>query len=185
MERYTIAQVKAVCDKKGYRWLPFQLIGIRSAADKPNAFDDLLGWVDGDNIVWHTGTTNPGVHWLKQWMNPAGCAVLAEGQHINSWVLGKHKGQYEALVQYGPVDVYRDTNKNDKSEQMGKPIRGIYGINHHRANPKFISSIIDKWSAGCQVRNNPKEYDEFIAACKNSGVRFFSYVLLNENDFKS
>lgn len=185
MEKFTIDQVKAVCEKKRYRWLPFQLIGIRSSADKPNAFDDLLGYVDGDNIVWHTGTTNPGVHWLKKFMNPAGCAVLAEGQHINSWIIGKHKGQYEALVQYGPLDVYRDIDKDDKSEQMGKPVRGVYGINFHRANPKFISSIIDKWSAGCQVRNNPKEYDEFMTACKNSGLKFFSYILLNESDFES
>lgn len=184
MRKYTIEEVKSAAAKKGYKWLPFQLIGVRSIADKANAFDDLLGWVDGDNITWHTGTTNPGVYWLKKFMNPAGCAVLAEGQHINSWKIGKHKGQYEALVQYAPLDVYRDIDKDDKSEQIGKPIKGLYGINFHRANPKLISSIIDKWSAGCQVRNNPKEYNEFMTACKNSGVKFFSYILFNESDFE-
>ncbi len=183
MNKPTASQIKEVAFKKGYQWLPFQLINIRSAADKPNEFDDLLGvFVDGV-ITWHTGTTNPGVHWLKNLLNPKGTAVLAEGQHLNAWVIGKHKGQYEALVQYAPLPVYRDGNKNDKSEQIGKPIYGQYGINQHRANANAISKIIDKWSAGCQVRNNPKEYEEFMNLCKKSGVKYFSCILFNEKDF--
>jgi hypothetical protein len=183
MKKPTASELKQVALKKGYQWLPFQLINIRSASDKPNEFDDLLGVFDNGNITWHTGTTNPGVHWLKNLLNPKGAAVLAEGQHLNAWVIGKHKGQYEALVQYAPLPVYRDGNKNDKSEQIGKPIYGHYGINQHRANANAISKIIDKWSAGCQVRNNPKEYEEFMNLCKNSGVKYFSCILFNEKDF--
>lgn len=183
MNKPTALELKQVALKKGYQWLPFQLINIRSASDKPNEFDDLLGVVDNGVVTWHTGTTNPGVHWLKNFLNPKGTAVLAEGQHLNAWVIGKHKGQYEALVQYAPLPVYRDNNKNDKSEQIGKPIYGQYGINQHRANASAISRIIDKWSAGCQVRNNPKEYEEFMKLCKNSGVKYFSCILFNEKDF--
>jgi len=183
MIRPTALELKQVALNKGYQWLPFQLINIRSAADKPNEFDDLLGVYDNGNIVWHTGTTNPGVHWLMNFMNPKGTAVLAEGQHLNAWAIGKHKGMYEALVQYAPLPVYRDNNKNNKSEQIGKPIYGQYGINQHRANANAISKIIDKWSAGCQVRNNPKEFDEFMKLCKNSGVKYFSCILFNEKDF--
>jgi len=183
MKTPTIEELKAVAAKKGYKCVPFQLVNIRSAADKPNEFDDMLGIVHDDMVTWHTGTTNPGVHWLLNFMNPRGTAVLAEGQHLNSWVIGKHKGQYKALVQYAPLPVYRDGNKNDKSEQVGKPIYGQYGINIHRANPNAISKIIDKWSAGCQVRNNPKEHDEFMNLCKNSGVKYFSCILFNEKDF--
>jgi hypothetical protein len=183
MNKPTYKQLRNVATNKGYQWLPFQLVGIRSSADKPNEFDDLLGVVSGEGVIWHTGTTNPGVHWLKNLLNPKGAAVLAEGQHLNAWVIGKHKGQQEALVQYAPLPVYRDGNKNDKSEQVGKPIYGHYGINIHRANANAISKIIDKWSAGCQVRNNPKEHDEFMKLCKNSGVKYFSYILFNEKDF--
>jgi hypothetical protein len=183
MNRPTALELKQIALKKGYQWLPFQLINIRSAADKPNEFDDLLGVYDNGTITWHTGTTNPGVHWLKTFLNPKGTAVLAEGQHLNAWVVGKHKGQYEALVQYAPLPVYRDNNKNDKSEQIGKAVYGHYGINQHRANANAISKVIDKWSAGCQVRNNPKEYEEFMKLCKNSGVKYFSCILFNEKDF--
>jgi len=118
-----------------------------------------------------------------EFLHAAVRAVLAEGQHLNAWVIGKHKGMYEALVQYAPLPVYRDNNKNNKSEQIGKPIYGQYGINQHRANANAISKIIDKWSAGCQVRNNPKEYEEFMNLCKNSGVKYFSCILFNEKDF--
>jgi hypothetical protein len=183
MKTPTVEDLKAAAAKKGYKWLPFQLVNIRSASDAPNQFDDLMGVVHNEQVTWHTGTTNPGVHWLKNFMNPKGTAVLAEGQHLNAWVIGKHKGQYEALVQYAPLPVYRDNNKNDKSEQIGKPIYGHYGINIHRASLNAISKIIDKWSAGCQVRNNPKEYHEFMNLCKASGVKYFSCILFNEKDF--
>lgn len=183
MKAPSYRELREVALKKGYQWLPFQLVNIRSIADNPNQFDDLLGIVNNGEVIWHTGTTNPGVHWLKNFLNPKGTAVLAEGQHLNAWVIGKHKGQQEALVQYAPLPVYRDNNKNDKSEQMGKPIYGQYGINIHRANPNAISKIIDKWSAGCQVRNNPKEHEEFMNLCKNSGVKYFSCILFNEKDF--
>jgi hypothetical protein len=183
MKAPTISKLKEVAAKKGYKWLPFQLINIRSIADAPDQFDDLLGVVHDDKVTWHTGTTNPGVHWLLNFMNPKGTAVLAEGQHLNAWVIGKHKRQYEALVQYAPLPVYRDKNKNKKSEQIGTPIYGHYGINIHRANANAISRIIDKWSAGCLVRNNPKEYEEFMKLCKNSGVKYFSCILFNEKDF--
>jgi hypothetical protein len=33
------------------------------------------------------------------------------------------------------------------------------------------------------VRNNPKEYDEFIGLCEKSGVKYFSCILFNEKDF--
>lgn len=183
MIKPTAAELKQVALKKGYQWLPFQLINIRSSADKPNEFDDLLGVFNNGVITWHTGTTNPGVHWLLNILNPKGAAVLAEGQHLNAWVVGKHKGQYKALVQYAPLPVYRDGNKNNKSEQIGKPIYGHYGINQHRANANAISRIIDKWSAGCQVRNNPQEFNDFMTICENSGVKYFSCILFNEKDF--
>lgn len=183
MNKPTYRELKEVAIKKGYQWLPFQLVNIRSSADAPDQFDDLMGVVNNGDVIWHTGTTNPGVYWLLNLLNPKGTAVLAEGQHLNAWVIGKHKGQYEALVQYAPLPVFRDGNKNKKSEQIGKAIYGQYGINHHRANANAISKIIDKWSAGCQVRNNPKEFDEFMTLCKNSGVKYFSCILFNELDF--
>lgn len=195
MKQITAEGLKKAFDAFGYKIDTFQLVGIRSTADAPDKFDDLIGvfqFVDGKPIVnWFTGTTNPGVHWLKNFMNPKGTAVLMPGIYENCWVLGKHQGKYEALVQYAPVTVFRDKNRNNKSEtrlfskggkEEVKPIldRGLFGINIHQANKKAISLIIDRWSAGCQVLNNPKEFAQLLQMCKKSGKKTFTYVLFEE-----
>jgi plasmid stabilization system protein ParE len=115
-----------------------------------------------------------------EYHNSAGVARLVEGQYRGSHQLGLHQGKYEALVQRKPVTVYRDGDKDDTAEEQGKEDTGLFGINIHRANPSAISSIIDKWSAGCQVLNDPKQYATLIAACKTSGKKNFTYTLLRE-----
>lgn len=193
MKQITAVGLKTIFDTFGYRIDSFQLVGIRSTADAPDQFDDLIGvfqYVEGNpTINWFTGTTNPGVHWLKNFMNPKGTAVLMPGIYENAWVIGKHQGKYEALVQYAPISVFRDKNKNNKSEtfdtQGKKEIktqvdRGLFGINIHRANEKTISRIIDRWSAGCQVLNNPTEFAQLLSLCKASGKKTFTYVLFEE-----
>ena len=59
-------------------------------------------------------------------------------------------------------------------------LRGIFGINIHRANPNAISTLVEKWSAGCQVLNNPQEFAQLISMCEASGNKFFTYTLFNE-----
>ena len=44
----------------------------------------------------------------------------------------------------------------------------------------MISKIIDKWSAGCQVLNDPKQFNELLNKCKQSGFSKFTYTLLKE-----
>lgn len=193
MKQITGEAVKKLFENYGYKYDSFQLVGIRSTADEPDKFDDLIGvfqFIEGkSSVTWFTGTTNPGVHWLKNFMNPKGTAVLMPGIHENAWVIGKHQGKYEALVQYAPVAVFRDKNKNNKSETSlfkGKEEgrsqveRGLFGINIHRANEKTISRIIDRWSAGCQVLNNPVEFAQLLKMCKGSGKKTFTYVLFEE-----
>jgi hypothetical protein len=128
----------------------------------------------------YSGTTNPGTHWLKNLLNPKGTAVLKPGQYVDSWKLGLHQGKYEALVQAKPVTVYRDGDKDDTAEEQGKEDTGMFGINIHRANPSAISSIIDKWSAGCQVLDNPEQFKTLISSCKTSNRKLFTYTLLRE-----
>lgn len=193
MKQLTAEGLKRILDTIGYKIDTFQIVGIRSLADDPDKFDDLIGvfqFVDGKPIVnWFTGTTNPGVHWLKNLLNPKGTAVLMPGIYENCWTIGKHKGEYEALVQYAPVTVFRDNNKNNKSEtrylrgkeqDKSRIDRGLFGINIHRASEKTISRIIDRWSAGCQVLNNPTEFAQLLKMCKASGKKTFTYILLEE-----
>lgn len=180
MKNYKIDDLKFQFAKLNYKWLPFHIIGIRSDANNPDKFDDLIGLVEKDNLVLFSGTTNPGTHWLKNLLNPKGAALLKPNQYLNTYQLGLHQGKYTALCQRKPVTVYRDGNKNGIAEATAVTDTGLFGINIHRANPNVVSTIIDKWSAGCQVLNDPIDFNFLIKRCKESGLKEFTYTLLKE-----
>lgn len=180
MKKYNIIELKAEFAKHNYQFPKFHLVGIRSNANVQNEFDDLIGVIDGEYVAWYSCTTNPGTHWLLNLLNPKGAAVLKPGQYVDSWKVGMHQGKYEALVQCAPITVYRDADKDTIAEEQGKLDTGLFGINIHRANPKLISKFIDKWSAGCQVLNDPVQFDYLLNKCKLSGLNKFTYTLLNE-----
>lgn len=180
MEKKTIEQLKAEFSRLGYQWSNFMIVGIRSKADVPDAFDDLIGLVENDSVTWFTATTNPGVAYLKKLLNPKGCAVLKPGQYLNTWELGLHQGKYLALCQRRPVTVYRDADLDNKSEETAVTDTGLFGINLHRANSSIISKIIGNYSAGCQVFSNPVDFNYLITRCKASGLKQFTYTLLKE-----
>ena len=180
MKRYTTTELKTEFVKNNYTWFNFMLVGVRSKANIPNEFDDLLGVVKNDKVTWFTCTTNPGTHWLKNLLNPKGAALLKPGQYIDTYKLGLHQGKYEALCQAKPVTVYRDKDLDNIAEETATLDTGLFGINIHRANETAISKFVDKWSAGCQVLNNPADFKELLALCKLSGLKSFTYTLLNE-----
>lgn len=180
MKKYTVKEIKAEFERLGYDFPVFHLVGIRSAANAKNQFDDMIAVIERDTIVWYTCTTNPGTHWLQNLLNPKGTAVLKPGQYHDSWQVGLHQGKYEALTQCAPITVYRDGNKNDIAEESAVTETGLFGVNIHRANPSMVSKLIDKWSAGCQVLNDPKQFAELLNKCKKSGFKKFTYTLLKE-----
>lgn len=180
MKKYSYTELEAKFAELGYQWPTLHLVGVRSKANEKNKFDDHIYLFNGPLMQVFTCTTNPGTHWLKNLMNPKGCAVLKPGQYVDSWKLGMHQGKYKALVQAKPITVYRDNNKNDLAEELGKEDTGLFGINIHHANSSAVSSIIDKWSAGCQVLNDPKQFATLLTACENSGKSAFTYTLLRE-----
>jgi acid phosphatase class B len=181
MKAPTIEELKAQFTELGYKWPAFHIVGIRSKANLPNQFDDLIGMVQGDQVKWYTGTTNPGTFWLNHPMNSLGTAVLKAGQYIDTYTIGLHQGKYTALKQSKKVTVYRDADKDSVAEEQGKEDTGLFGINIHRANESTESKNVDKWSAGCQVMNNPSQFKELIQACIKSGKKSFTYTLLKES----
>jgi len=181
MKQYTTNELLNQFNKFNYAWYNFHLIGIRSKADAVDQFDDNFYLINGTQCKIYTGTTNPGLYWHKNFdKDKGGVAVLKPGQYINTWSLGLHRGMYTAWTQVKPVVVYRDADKDGKSEKTEVTQRGLFGINVHRASDKWISKVVDRWSAGCQVFNDPKQFEEFIAASKATGQKFFTYTLLDE-----
>ncbi len=98
-------------------------------------------------------------------------------QYKDCWALGKHKGLHSALIQVRDVTVYRDFDRDLKSEEIGKQETGLFGINIHRANDSLISKVVDRWSAGCQVIPDPKAMDFILDKCRDSGQKFFTYFI--------
>jgi hypothetical protein len=181
MKRYSIDELKNEFERLGYNWENYHFIGIRSKANLPNKFDDLFILIDGNNIEWFTCTTNPGTHWLKNLLNKSGAALLKCGQYIDTWKIGMHQGKYEAFVQAKPVTVFRDADLDEFAEETSVTETGFFGINLHRTNDKgIISQLIDKWSAGCQVFNNPADFKKVLYSAKETKKETFTYTLLKE-----
>lgn len=164
----------------------YWLLGVRSLDDIPNTFDDKIYLFKNEDFVMVTsGTTNPGTPTLKQFekVNKDGAAVLKANEwYYNVWKYGKHNGKVEALLQLGnKVKVYRDTDKDDKSEEQGKLQEGYFGINFHPNTydlTKPSGTNVGWWSAGCQVVNNIPNYKVMIGLLKKE--KLVSYCLINE-----
>ena len=61
---------------------------------------------------------------------------------------------------------------------------GMFGINIHKAG--IASTIVDGWSAGCQVLAKTDEYEIFMDLCRKQKLAGygdkFTYTLLEEKD---
>jgi hypothetical protein len=189
VRNYTTAQLlEKVREIDGFKGYPqeYWLLGVRSNEDTANRYDDKFYLFLGEKFVLVTsGTTNPGTPTLMQFekVNKKGAAVLKSDKwYYNVWHFGKHQGKVDALLQLGaPVEVYRDTDKDDDSEEQGFLDRGYFGINFHPNTYKPSApktNIIGWWSAGCQVVNDLNTYKRIITMCKPQKV--VSYCLINE-----
>ena len=183
---------------KGYAWFTkgsynLNIIGVRSNNNKvTDKYDDILV-VDynTDNChkrVCYTITTEPGKYYMQNLCNPKGAAILVPGQYRGCWQIGLHHGKYKALCQCKAVKVYRDNNKDMIYNMTPKNIdKGMFGINIHRSNKTCICDTIDKYSAGCQVFNDPVEFNAFMRLCEAQRKLYgntFTYTLINEEDMQ-
>jgi hypothetical protein len=107
-----LSRVKKILNEYGFVLYtkPYQLniVGLRSKSIKSNAFDDEIHVFytkpDGRwNYHIYPATTDPGTFWLNNPAYPQGTAILAQGQNVDAYTIGKQRGLYEALVQQKPV----------------------------------------------------------------------------------
>ena len=183
---------------KGYAWFTkgsynLNIIGVRSNNNKvTDKYDDILvvdyNTDNGHKRVCYTITTEPGKYYMQNLCNPKGAAILVPGQYRGCWQIGLHQGKYKALCQCKAVKVYRDNNKDMIYNMTPKSIdKGIFGINIHRSNKTCICDTIDKYSAGCQVFNDPVEFNAFMRLCEAQRKLYgntFTYTLINEEDMQ-
>ena len=193
--RPDLSSIQTVMKAKGYKYFSnakghdLNIIGVRTADNRADAFND---WVTVSYIfdrVWNffafPATTDPGLYYRKNPLNVKGTAVLVPGQYRKAHKVGKHKG-YKALEQVGSVTVFRDRDLNDTIDTTGERDSGLHKINIHRANPDRGSTLVHKWSAGCQVLQDPDQFMFLMKLCDRSADKFsnaFTYTLLEEADF--
>ena len=161
------------------------LVGVRTKQNDANTFNDhffvaflTLGC---KHVFRFACTTDPGVYYRNHPANIKGTAIVKPGQYHGMWALGMHQGKYTALVQVGPITVYRDNNRDHHLDTNVIEETGFFGINCHRAGQKSESHQVDKWSAGCQVLANPLDYALLISLARLANARYpnrFTYTLL-------
>jgi len=197
---YHLDQIKSTIIAKGYKWFEtgdfnLNIVGIRNSdtGNKvTNQFDDTFFIAYKDEGKWkihnYACTTDPGAHWQKLSMDKIGTASLVPNQYRSTWRIDLHQGLYKALKQFKPVDVYRDRNKDMSYDRHIEDVtKGIYGINIHRANQMMVSQVVDKWSAGCQVIQDAKDFGNLMYLAHVAAAKYgnsFTYTLLESKDIK-
>ena len=193
----TPLEIKAAMRSKNYlvfgseKGYDLNLFGIRTADNRANSFNDIVGVMYMYDGRWNSfcfpATTDPGLYWREHPMNVDGTAILKPGQYRGAYKVGEHKG-YPALQQLSPLSVYRDSNKDNILDMDESTVqKGMFGINIHRASSHRGSTQVDKWSAGCQVLQDPLQFEFLMSLAKKAANIFgnsFTYTLLTEDDFK-
>ncbi len=170
---------------------PYNLnfIGVRSNDNTPDVFNDCLAvmWQDafGWNLMAHEATTDPGLYYLQNPINVNGTFIMAPGYHKGLWKLGTHRG-YEAFQQIRIAYGWRDANRDNEFDMAAGKVIPVSnaGINMHRAKDEGESTVVGKWSAGCQVRRRDDDHEMVVELAKralNYWGNSFSYVLFTEN----
>lgn len=190
----TVDVLRKACERKSYQFFEsgdfnLNIIGIRTSDNTANTFNDYLcvaykqcgHW----NLLTLDCTTDPGLYWRNNPMNPLGTAVLVPGQYRGAYMLGLHKDKYKALTQSKSLPVYRDNDYDNDVDFNGMIDNGWHGINIHPRSPSAKSDQIGKWSAGCQVIKDYDEHMLFMSLCEvaqNWYGKRFTYTLLEEGD---
>lgn len=189
--------IEKTVKSKGYLWFEkgdynINIVGVRNYANgkkATNLFDDRITLIYKENEEWmfHSfkATTEPSPLYLKNPINKKGTAILKPMQHRKAYSLGLHQGQYEALRQVGELRVFRDDDRDGDYDYINESASFNDGINIHRASPTGESIYIEKWSAGCQVIANIKDWNKFLSIVKKSASLYggkFTYTLITTDD---
>jgi hypothetical protein len=185
-------KTKSILKDQGYDIYtkPYQLniVGMRGKTTVANKFDDEIHvfYTDGNgnwNYHIYSATTDPGTFWLRNPSYLQGTAILAQGQYRNAYTIGLHRGKYKALVQAKPVTVIRDYDRDAFLDfENGTRETGTFGINIHHGESTGTTANVDKYSAGCQVFQDIKDYNEFMGLCerhKSLYGNIFTYTLVD------
>jgi hypothetical protein len=171
------------------------IIGVRNVINPEiDRFDDAIHIIykEKNNWVneWGAATTDPGRYYLeKEDYRQDGVAVMVHPQQCRgAYRIDYHNKRnrtkrYFCLRQHRPVRIWRDNNKTSRADYTGAVYTGVYYLNIHRSSKhKGGSKYVYNWSAGCQVWQDPSDFDRFMELCRlqvtNTGYTSFTYTLI-------
>lgn len=146
-------KLSSLIKSKGFAVLQNQFVFLRTQNQFDNKFSDWFIIYDSGIKYAFPCSTRAGDFWV---FNPisyggiTGTAVLAEGQYENAWqCTWQTRFGFRSLefIQIKPVKIWRDGNKNRQIDKITTQT-GLFGINLHTAG---LSTLVDRWSAGCIV----------------------------------
>ena len=187
----TYEDVKKLYYDKGYSFrtqeMALNLGAIRSKNSESDKFDDLgwCAWTENNSpqIQFFWLTTDPGKYWLQNPMKDDGCAILVPNQYKEVFGVGKHNGKYECFKQLGNMSYVRDNNKDlildfslyrDPEKRKIHLFWGNINSNLHRASEFHNVPFIGRYSAACQVVQNPNTYKKLIELRDKSALKGFT-----------
>ena len=160
------------------------IVGVRSRDMTPNTFNDELHvfWKfrgKWSNVCFAI-TTDPGLYYLKNPINVDGTIIMKPGQYFGAYKNGLHKGE-RALEQKKPMHYWRDFNRDKVLDTGGKTFKSNAKTNIHGAGKN--STLVDKWSAGCQVVANEDDFNLLLYLTHKAEKYWgnsFTYTLIEE-----
>ena len=172
---------------KNHQGYDLNIVGIRTEDDVSDTFNDWVTVFYCFAGMWNyfpfPATTDPGTFYRENPVNVEGTAVMKPGQYRGAYKVGYHKG-YPALQQQGKITVWRDNNRDEVIDTTGsEQDTGIFALNIHRADKYNPTVRVSKWSAGCQVLQDPEHFEFLLKLCRRSRNLYgmsFTYTLLEE-----
>lgn len=163
------------------------LIGIRSASIEPRRFEDWIAVAYRHGTTWNffpfPASTDPGTFWGDRPDRVRGEAVLCPGQHRGLWRPGRYRGA-RALRQVAPASAWAAVRREHFLDPEGMPETTLHsGVDLVRAPDHDDGK---RWSAGCQVLQDPDHFRFLIALCERARRHrggALTYTLLEEADF--
>lgn len=93
---------------------------------------------------------------------------------------------HKALIQAGNLRIYRDNSGDEVLDFDGTTEEGQFCINLHRSDAEQAMENVGGYSAGCQVFQDPKEYEHFMDLMQGKLKQdFYDYTLINKKDLET
>jgi hypothetical protein len=158
-------EIKLACLRKRYKFFTgnfdVNCIWERTSDELTNHFTDWfhLAYMEGsaEKVITVRATTKPGLRGSA--LNPVtvegitGTAIIIPGQYVKAFkFIDSYVGwtKYPYFQQVGPLDYWRDGNKDLQVDRVQEQDDKLYGTNWHRmTRPGIADGEVDNWSLGC------------------------------------